>query len=505
MREHLPILVIIVPLLTALAVPLAARVKRILAWYLTLISTAVSCGLSFDLLLTVMRTGKVSYWLSGWEPPWGIEYAVDYLNAFVLCIVTCLGFLVAVYARRSVEHEVEEHRTGVFYATYLLFVTGLAGIVITGDIFNLYVFLEICSLAGYALIAVGRKREALVASYNYLILGSLGAIFVLLGTGYLYMVTGSLNMADLAARLPALYHSKVVQTAFAFFVIGLGIKVALFPLHTWLPNAYTYAPSAVSAIMAATGTKVAAYAFIRVMFTVFGTDFVIYRIHTTQILLVLSVVAILAGSVLAIAQTNIKKMLAYSSISQVGYIVLGIALLTPTGIKGSLLHILNHALMKGCLFLVVGAVVYRTGLTSIEDFKGLGKKMPVSMAAFTVAALSMIGVPLTVGFVSKWYLVLAAIETGLWPVVAVLLLSSLLMAVYFWRVIDNLYFVPAVEPAPELRPSSASHSSNPHEVRDAPALMLWPTVISAALCVIFGIIPFLPLAVAEKAVSILLR
>jgi len=179
--------------------------------------------------------------------------------------------------------------------------------------------------------------------------------------------------------------------------------------------------------------------------------------------------------------------------------------MTPTGVKGSLLHILNHALMKGCLFLVTGAVVYRTGLTGIQDFKGLGRKMPVSMAAFTVAALSMIGVPLTVGFVSKWYLVLAAIETGLWPVVAVLLLSSLLMAVYFWRVIDNLYFVPAIEPAPELRPSSASHPSNPHEVRDAPALMLWPTVISAGLCVIFGIIPFLPLAVAEKAVSILLR
>jgi multicomponent Na+:H+ antiporter subunit D len=254
--------------------------------------------------------------------------------------------------------------------------------------------------------------------------------------------------------------------------------------------------------MAATSTKVGAYALIRVMFTVFKPEFVITGVQLDHLFLFLSVLAILAGSIMAIAQTNIKKMLAYSSIGQIGYIVLGIALLNLTGIKGSLLHILNHALMKGCLFLVAGAVVYRAGITDIAGFKGLGKKMPISMAAFTVGALSMIGVPLTVGFVSKWYLAIASLQAGMWFLVPVLLLSSLLMAVYFWRVIDNIYFQPYGEGEINHVPALAHNPSKP---KDAPALMLWPIIITSALCIVFGIYVSLPLLVAEKASLILLR
>jgi multicomponent Na+:H+ antiporter subunit D len=255
--------------------------------------------------------------------------------------------------------------------------------------------------------------------------------------------------------------------------------------------------------MAATGAKVGAYALIRVMFTVFRPEFAISGIQLNHIFLFFAVVAIMAGSIQAVAQTEIKKMLAYSSIGQIGYIILGIALLNLTGIKGSLIHILNHALMKGSLFLVAGAVVYKTGITNIADFKGLGKKMPVSMAAFTVAALSMIGVPLTVGFVSKWYLAIASLEAGMWFLIPVLLLSSLLMAVYFWRVIDNIYFQPYEEGdisrflAPARNPSQKS--------KELPGSMLWPIVILAGLCIFFGLFAYLPLSVAEKASVILLR
>jgi multicomponent Na+:H+ antiporter subunit D len=503
MIKDLPVLVIVLPLLCALIVPVAGKINRVYSCYLVVFTTLLCFAGSLSLLFTVFETGRISYWLGGWEPPWGIEYAIDYFNGFVLCIVSLMAFLVAVYAKKSAEQEIEEGRIPFFYTIYLLFVTGLMGIVITGDIFNLYVFLEITSLAGYALIAVGKKREALMASFNYLIMGTIGATFILLGIGHLYMVTGSLNMADLGERLPALYQSKVIHTAFAFFAVGLSIKIALFPLHNWLPGAYTYAPSAVSAIMAATGAKVGAYALIRVMFTVFRPEFAISGIQLNHIFLFFAVVAILAGSILAVAQTEIKKMLAYSSIGQIGYIILGIALLNLTGIKGSLIHILNHALMKGSLFLVAGAVVYKTGITNIADFKGLGKKMPVSMAAFTVAALSMIGVPLTVGFVSKWYLAIASLEAGMWFLIPVLLLSSLLMAVYFWRVIDNIYFQPYEEGdisrflAPARNPSQKS--------KELPGSMLWPIVILAGLCIFFGLFAYLPLSVAEKASVILLR
>lgn len=331
-----------------------------------------------------------------------------------------------------------------------------------------------------------------MASFTYLVMGTIAATFVLLGIGYLYMVTGTLNMADLARLLPDLYHSKVVLTAFAFFTVGLTIKIALFPLHNWLPNAYAFAPSVTSTIMAATATKVGAYALIRVMFTVFQPEFEITVVHVTQVLLFLATIAILAGSILAVAQTDIKKMLAYSSIGQIGYIVLGVALMNHLGMIGSIMHILNHALMKGGLFLVVGAIVYRHGFTHIQDFVGLGRKMPFTMAAFTIGALSMIGVPLTVGFVSKWYLALASLDAGMWYFVPVLLISSLITAVYFWRVIDNIYFKKTEKEEPATG------------IQEAPIGMLVPTFVLALLCIVFGIFASFPISVAEQAATLLL-
>jgi multicomponent Na+:H+ antiporter subunit D len=487
--RHLPVLVILVPLLTAVTIPVLGMLHRRLPWLAALAASTFSFFGSVSLVIRVMETGRISYHLGGWAPPWGIEYAVDALNGFVLVVVSFVAALVALYSLRSVDQEIPRAKHPAFYSIYMLLVTGLMGIVVTGDIFNMYVFIEISSLASYALIASGRRREALTASYNYLILGTIGATFILLGIGHLYMATGSLNIADLSRLLPPLYGSGVVLTAFAYFSVGLALKLALFPLHIWMPNAYTHAPSSVSAVLAATATKVGAYALIRVMFTVFNVHFDVSSVPFSKILLFLSCIAILAGSVLAISQTNIKRMLAYSSVGQIGYIVFGAALVNKTAMAGSLLHILNHALMKGALFLVVGGVVYRTGAERITDLRGLGRRMPVSMAAFTVGALSMIGVPLTVGFVSKWYLALGAIEAGMWYLVPVILLSSLLTAVYFWRIIEGIYFgKPAVE----------------GERLEQPMGMLVPTAVMAALCVVFGVSATLPLAVAKAAANMLL-
>ena len=493
MIAHFPILVVVVLLISAAIVPIIGRRDWKISWLWTVAATLVSLVLSLWLLHTVMQMGKISYWLGGWEPPWGIEYAYDPLNAFVLSVVAFLAFVAAVYSKDILPSEIEEQKIPFYYCMYILFITGLMGMVATGDIFNVYVFLEITSLAGYVLIGVSKNRQALMASYTYLILGTIAATFILLGIGYLYMATGTLNMADLGQRLPELYNSKVVLVGFAFLAVGLSIKVALFPLHNWLPNAYTYAPSVTSVIMAATATKVGAYVMIRMLFTVFNPKFEVVVIHLAELLLILSVVAILVGSVLAVAQANIKKMLAYSSIGQIGYITLGIALLNTTGLTGGVLHILNHTLMKGALFMVAGAVVYRLGITNIKDFTGLGKKMPFTMAAFTVGALSMVGVPLTVGFVSKWYLAVGSLEAGMWYLLPVIFFSSLLTAVYFWRVIDNIYFKNPVE-------GTVAVGSG-----DAPAGVVIPTMAVAALCVVFGIFASWPVAVAQKAAGLLIR
>lgn len=496
---HLPILVIIIPLISAVFIPLLGRINRSAVCYFVLSVTFLSFLISISLLSMVMTSGRISYRLGGWEPPWGIEYVVDYLSGFVLTVVSFISFIVSIYSKRSVEKEIDGSKIPAFYCVYMLFITGLMGIVITGDIFNLYVFIEISALSAYVLIAMGKKKAALLASYNYLILGTIAATFILLGIGHLYMATGSLNMADLSKRLPALYGSHVVRTAFVFFTIGLSLKMALYPLHIWLPDAHSTAPSVISALLAAAALKVGAYALLRVVFTVFTVDFVQNVVPATKVFLVLAVLAIIAGSVLTIAQTNIKRMLAYSSIGQMGYIVLGAAIMNPIAMTGSLIHILNHALMKSTLFLVAGSILYKTGIEDISGLKGMGKRMPYTMAAFTIGALSMIGAPLTVGFVSKWYLAIGALRANMWYIIPVILLSSLLTAVYCWRIIETIYFHKA--PEDEIMMTYNGHST---VVNDAPAGMTVPTLVLAGLCIVLGFAAFIPVTVVTSAANMLL-
>ncbi len=492
MTSHFPILVVIIPLFGALLTFFSGLTRRKWAWQITTLATFLSFAISLELLFSVHATGGISYHLGGWAPPWGIEYVVDLFSGYVLVVISFISLMIAIFSGEYVKKQIGPERETNFFVIYLLLITGLLGMIVTGDIFNLYVFLEIASLAGYALVAVGKKKGAIVASYNYLILGTIGAVFVLLGIGHLYMVTGTLNMADLRERLPDLYHSRVVLTAFVFFVIGFGLKFALFPLHTWLLSAHSLAPSAVSAILAAAVLKVNLYALMRVMFTVFTPAFIYEAVPIAEIFFVIAPIAIVVSSVMALAQTNIKRMLAYSSIGQIGYIVLGIALANETALTGSLLHMLNHALMKGGLFLIAGVIIYQTGRYHITDWKGLGKTMPLTMITFTICGLSMIGVPLTVGFVSKWYLAMGALEAGRWYFIPVILVSSLLTAMYFWRIIEWGYFHEPDDPA-----DAADRCAVPWG-------MMSPIMLIAFLIVFFGVFASIPQELAHKAAVMLL-
>jgi len=476
--DDFPALIVVLPLFAAFTVPIIGYFSKKSVPYFVSLVTFIAFLISIFNLQTVMSSGTISYTMGGWEPPWGIEYRIDYLNAFVSIVVIFIIFIVSIYSRKSIENELPG-KTVPFFIIFLLLTAGLQGLIVTGDIFNVYVFLEISSLAAYALIAVGSNRNALMASLNYLIIGTVSASFILLGIGYLYMVTGTLNMADMANILPAAFDErpKVVLAAFAFFLVGFSIKVGLFPLHTWMPDAYSQAPSAVSALLASTFTKVAAYVMVRFMITIFKPDFIISTVNANIILAWLAAIAIIAGSVLAIAQTDFKRMLAYSSVSQIGYIILGIALLNQMAMTGGIIHIMNHGIMKAALFMVAGAIIYKTGIRNINDFKGLGKTMPYTSAAFTLVALSMIGVPPTVGFVSKWYLALGAIEANMWVFVGVIMLSSLLNIVYFWRVFENMYF----------------YRAEGGKVDEVPLSMLLPILILAALTFLLGLLALYPL------------
>lgn len=491
MSQNLPALLVVVPMMLA---PLAALLNRSgPAWVVAAIGCWFSFGAALQLLSRVMTEGVIIYSLGGWAAPIGIEYRIDLVSAFVAVIVSSIAAIAILYARTSVQDEIEEDRHALFYAAFLLNVCGLLGISITGDVFNVFVFLEVSSLSAYSMIALGQDRRALTSAFQYLIMGSVGATFIVIGIGLLFVMTGTLGMMDLAERIPEVWASgdgdRTIAVAFTFLTVGVMLKLALFPLHLWLPNAYTFAPSAVTGYMAATSTKVSVYLLMRFFFTVFGEQFSFEQMQLDMVLMPLALVAIFAMSLVAIYQMNVKRLLAFSSVAQIGYMVLGISFGSVLGVAAGIIHLFNHAVMKGALFMAMGCVMYRIGSVRLEDMKGLGRAMPWTMAAFVGGGLSMIGVPLTVGFISKWYLVQAALEQGRWFVAAVVMVGSLMALIYIWKVVEVAYF--------QRREDEA-------EIREAPISLLIPTWALVAASFWFGIDAGTTSSVAISAAETLL-
>ena len=403
---------------------------------------------------------------------------MDYLNGLVLVVVSTVALVNLIATKKSVEEEFRE-KIGPFYTLYAFMVTGLLGIVVTGDAFNLYVLLEITALSGYGLLGMGKNDRATLSTLNYLYMGTIGACFYLLGIGYLYIVTGSLNMRDIAQILPSLYGSKAVLAAFIICLVGVWAKMAFFPLHGWLPNAYTHASSAASSLIAPLVTKVMIYVMIRLMLTIFTPAFTFSVAQLSKPIVWLAVAAIVMGAILALAQRDLKKMLTYVIVAEVGYMVGGAWLGNRAGMTGAILHILNDALMTFCVFLVAGNIVYKIKGCAFDDLKGLMRKMPFTMGAFVIGALSIIGVPPTCGFFSKWYLILGGIQAGQYAFVTALLFSSLVNVVLFFRVIEIGYYDSAG--------SHHGHEHHPEPMDEAPLTMLVPLFIVAAGLILVGL------------------
>jgi multicomponent Na+:H+ antiporter subunit D len=487
--EHLPALQVVVPLMSA---PLIVALRRnAFAWPVAALASWTALVIAVALAIRVATSGPVSYALGSWAPPWGIEYRIDALNAFVLVLVTLVAAVMMPYARTSVAAEIPRDRQYLFYAMYCLCLTGLLGIAITGDAFNLFVFLEISSLSSYVLIALGKRRQALAAAFQYLALGTIGATFYVIGVGLLYLMTGTLNLADLAARVAAIGTPRPVLAALAFITVGIGMKLALFPLHQWLPNAYAYAPSMVTAFLAATATKVSVYVLLRFYFAVFGSALVFRTLPLDELLLALSVLAVVAMSLVALFQSDLKRMLAYSSVAQIGYITVGISLANAAGLTGAVAHLFNHGVTKGALFLLAGNISLRCGATTFQSIAGLAQRMPLTSFGFVVGGLSLIGIPATAGFTSKWYLVLGALERGYWWLAALIVASSLIAVAYVWRFVESAYLR---APGPEAPRRG-----------EAPLAMLLPAWLLVAACVYFGLDTSFNVGFAGSAVRVLMN
>ena len=473
--NHAPVLIILLFLGGAMVAVVGGLFRRRFAQPWAVGVTGTAALLSLCGLARVLSEGTIRYQLGGWRAPIGIELIYDPLSAFLVVMVCCVALLVLVHARRIVTEEIPG-REVPFFAVALMLLGGLCGIVLTGDLFNLYVFIEIVSLSSYALLGIGSKRSPLSA-FRYLVMGTTAGSFYLLGLALIYMRTGTLNMTDLAEILPYVSAQVPVKVGLAFILVGLSLKAAIFPLHGWLADAYTDGCSTATALIAPLGTKTALYAILRFVFFILAPAYGAGAQPLGTIVAYAGGAAIVWGSFMAMSQKELKRMLAYSSVAQVGYIALGIGLGSRYGLIGAVLHILNHACMKACLFLVTGNLRRNVGHSYLPNLDAsVRREMPWSMAAFCVAAISMIGLPPTAGFFSKWYLALGTVEAGQWPLLAALLVSTLLNGVYFFRIFEQVYLKPAREGA------------SGREARgEAPASMLVPTLVFAALILILGI------------------
>lgn len=477
MREHLPALVVVVPVLTAFAVFALGWLKPRICFWVGLCGLGLTALACLWLLGRVLQQGTVSYEMGGWPPPWGIAYLVDPLNGVVLAAVSLAALLQWVATRPIVARDFPD-RVGSIYGLKMLFLTGLLGIVVTGDAFNLYVLLEIASITAYALIAMGGDRAPL-SSLNYVFMGTVGACFYLLGVGYLYIMTGSLNMADMASLLSGLSSSKALLVAFVIMMVGLWLKMAFFPLHGWLPNAYTHAPSSVTSLVAPLMTKVMAYVMIRVVLSLFGPLYTFGTLGLSREVVWLASMAAVAGAIMALAQKDLKRTLTYVILIEVAYMVGGLWLGNREGITGAILHLVNDVFMTLCVFLAVGNLLFRMPGCSEVHLKGAFARMPFTMGALVAGGLSIIGVPPTAGFFSKWYLLLGALKAGHWGFLAALILSSFASLAIFFRAFEWAYF-------------SSSQRGHGHQEKqafqEAPAQMVVPLVVVAAIIVALGIL-----------------
>jgi len=431
-------LFVAVPLAAALLIQLITRERQLLSGWLTNVTM-----LSLVLMSCLAIGGSALYHLGGWPSPIGIDLRLDNLATLMLLVINTVGLAVSLY---SMDYMRRYTATGHFYSLFLLMVTGMNGVVLAADLFNLYVFLEVAAVASYSLVAFGCAHEELEASFKYIVLGSLSSALILVGVALVYGITGTLNMTQMATRVAETGMDAPLLLAFALFICGFSFKAALVPFHAWLPDAHPAAPAPVSAMLSGVLIKaIGVYVLARLAFNVFGAGD-----SELSLLRWLGIVSMITGGLLAAGQNDIKRLFAYSSISQIGFIVLGLGLGTPLGLVGALYHLVNHALFKSLLFLNAGTVEYATGTRDLRKLGGLNQALPVTGATSLIGSMSIAGLPPFNGFWSKLIIVLACVEAGYYGFAIVAVLVSIVTLAYQLKVQRTAFFAALPKELPAL-------------------------------------------------------
>ncbi|MFO7762723.1 MAG: proton-conducting transporter membrane subunit [Wenzhouxiangellaceae bacterium] len=465
----LPLLAVL-PLVGGVLTPLLFYRLPTAACFWAASIAALTLAVAVALLVRLLGSGGFGYAVGGWLPQYGIELRFDEIGALAVA-AGFIALLSLVFSRHYVARAVDPDRAPLYYALVLINLGGLNGFLVTGDLFNLFVFMEIFSVSAYALVAMAREPIAALAALKYLLLGALSSLLVLFSVGVVFAMTGTLNIADAAMRLDA-SEPMPAALALAGLAAGFAVKAALFPVHFWLPDAHAAAPAPVSAMLSALVVKAGVVGMLRTLELFGGAG------ELLQPLLILMVwlgaAGALGGALMALVQRDIKRMLAYSTVANIGYIFIGLGLATASAAAGAMVHVVNHAVIKSALFLAAGAIIHRTGLRNIDDLRGLGQRMPVTCFAMALALVSLSGVPPTAGFIGKWQIALGALDAGKPLLVAVLVAAGVIVLAFGIRVINALYF------RPPARMSVATAT-------DSPASMWLPLVILAFGCIGLGL------------------
>lgn len=430
-------LIFLLPFSAAISMPLVGSWRRAWCRPLALAAMSLMALSALAAFYTAATQGPIKYAVGGWDPPVGIVLILDGLSGLLVVALSLVSSAALIYGGPALPKDLGG-KVVPYHTLVMLLISALAGITMAGDLFNLFVFLEVGALCAYALVGLGGGR-ALMAAFRYLILGTIGASFYLLGVGYFYAATGTLNMDDFLHRLPDVLHSKAVLTGLIFIFLGLAIKAAMVPLHGWLPDAYSHAPDSVVPLLASLVTKVSLYAITRITFWVLGAATLTYEFPILVLLGFGGAVGAVVGAFLALTQQDLRRMFAYGGISHVGLIVIGIAVGNQTGFAGGVFYLVNDAVMQATLFFITGIIAYRSGARELSQLGELWTRMPWTSTALIVTALSMIGIPPTGGFFGKWYMVLGALEAQNYVAVAAILASTLLTLAYFVRIIERMF------------------------------------------------------------------
>ncbi len=476
-----PVLLIVVPLGLAFSIPLFGLISKKIEKFIP------TAALLFNLIISVILIPKVlikpiNVSLGGFLPPFCINLVAGPVGILFAAIIALVGLLVSIYAWDYIKEGAKEK----YHILYLLLLVGATGVVLTGDIFNLFVFFEILCISSYSLVAYNRDKAGIESAIKYLIQGSIGSSFILIGIGMLYGQFGTLNMADIASKINSI-HSISIFLPLVLLITGFGVEAAIFPLNAWLPDAHSSAPSSISAVLSGIAIEVGLYAVVRIVFTIFGASSLLMFFSY------LGVLSLLIGEICALSQDNIKRMLAYSSIGQIGLIVFALSINTTYGVEGGLFQLLNHTISKALLFLAAGYMIYRSGSMKISSLEGMGKKMPYTSFAFTIGAFSLVGLPPFMGFPSKFMIVKAALfkhEILFTVLIALVLFATIIEGAYFFRVVQVIYFKGKKDDLKRKR---------------APISILIPLFIFVGLIVFIGIYPKIMTNILNSAASELLN